>query len=87
MRRTFFFCWAIAVCIAVAGCATQPAPSAYHPPGFLYGLLHGFTVFFSLIGGLFWDVRIYAFPNSGWFYDLGFFLGFGSWAGLPIAAR
>ena len=39
------------------------------------GLLHGFLVLFSLIGSIFTDVRIYAFPNSGGWYDLGFVLG------------
>lgn len=39
------------------------------------GLLHGFTCLFALIGELFTDYRIYAFPNSGGFYDLGFVIG------------
>ena len=25
--------------------------------------------------GLFFDIRIYACPNSGWWYDFGFVLG------------
>jgi hypothetical protein len=41
----------------------------------LSGFLHGLLMFFSLIGSLFTDVRIYAFPNSGVWYDVGFFLG------------
>jgi hypothetical protein len=39
------------------------------------GFWHGLTILFSLIGSIFTDVRIYAFPNSGGWYDLGFFLG------------
>lgn len=36
----------------------------------------GFTIFFSLVGHIFDDsIRIYAFPNSGGWYDFGFFLG------------
>lgn len=61
----------------LASCATQPA--AVHipeAPGFLYGLLHGFIAPFSLVASIFYDVRIYAFPNSGGWYDFGYFLGF-----------
>jgi hypothetical protein len=71
----------IAAAATLAACATQPSPAAFEPPGFFYGFLHGLTVPFSLIGAFFTDVRIYAFPNSGWWYDLGFFLGFGTLAG------
>jgi hypothetical protein len=66
--------------ILVAGalltaCATQPPPTAFEPPGFWYGLLHGAISPFALVGAFFTDVRIYAFPNSGWWYDLGFVIG------------
>jgi hypothetical protein len=39
------------------------------------GLLHGFISLFSLIGSLFFDIRIYGFPNSGSGYDVGFVIG------------
>jgi hypothetical protein len=39
------------------------------------GVLHGFVSLFSLIGSFFWDIRVYAFPNSGRWYDVGFVLG------------
>jgi hypothetical protein len=58
-----------------AACATQPPPSAQGLPGFWLGLLHGFTALFALVGELFTSYRVYAFPNSGGFYDLGFVLG------------
>jgi hypothetical protein len=29
----------------------------------------------TLIGELFWDICIYAFPKSGWWYDFGFLIG------------
>ena len=63
------------IMIGMFGCATQPAPNAYDPPGFWLGLVHGFLILFSFVGGLFSDIRIYAFPNSGGFYDLGYLLG------------
>jgi hypothetical protein len=61
--------------LLAAGCAHQPAPAADDAPGFLYGFLHGFLIMFSFIGSLFTDIRIYAFPNAGGWYDLGFLLG------------
>jgi hypothetical protein len=61
--------------LALVSCATQPVPDAYNPPGFLMGLLRGFTCLFALIGELFTNYRTYAFPNSGGFYDLGFVIG------------
>jgi hypothetical protein len=68
-----------AVCAAavlLASCATQPRPDvAPSPPGFLWGLLHGFLILFSFIASLFTDYRIYAFPNSGGWYDFGYLLG------------
>lgn len=61
----------------LAGCATQPASSqaATEPMSFLMGLIHGFCIVFSLIGSFFTDVRIYAFPNSGGWYDIGYVVG------------
>jgi hypothetical protein len=64
-----------AVMLWVAGCAYQPVSYGYHLPGFWYGLLHGFLIVFSLIGSFFTNVRIYAFPNTGHWYDFGYVLG------------
>jgi hypothetical protein len=62
--------------LLLAGCAHQPPPAAGAPlPGFLLGLLHGYISLFSLIASLFVTVRIYEYPNSGFFYDFGFILG------------
>jgi hypothetical protein len=67
--------------VAAAGCAHQPNPVLPNPPGFFSGLLHGCLMLFSLIGSVFTDVRIYAFPNSGFLYDLGFLIGASSFLG------
>ncbi len=72
-RRSFAI--VILMGLVLASCATQPEPNAYDPPGFLLGLAHGFVSLFSLIGSAFWDIRVYAFPNSGGWYDLGFVIG------------
>ena len=71
--------------LLLASCATQPPVTAPDPPGFFSGLVHGFLMLFSLIGSIFMDHRIYAFPNSGWWYDLGFFLGASAFLGGSAA--
>ncbi len=74
--------------LAVSGCAHQPAMPRFllgqSPPGFFAGLFHGLTIPFAFVGSLFSDVRIYAWPNEGHWYDLGFTLGAGA---LAAAAR
>jgi hypothetical protein len=67
--------------VTLGGCAHQPPPVLPGVPGFFHGLLHGFLILVSLVASLFTDVRVYAYPNSGFFYDLGFFLGATSFLG------
>jgi len=67
---------ALIPCLLLAACATQPIHGV--APGFFMGFLHGLLAPFALLGSLFWNVRIYAFPNSGFGYDLGFVLGLGT---------
>jgi hypothetical protein len=73
LRRFAFLL--LAAAFLAASCARQPAPVGLEHPGFLMGLLHGFTIVFSFIGSLWSDVRIYAFPNTGGWYDLGYLIG------------
>lgn len=64
--------------VTVTACANQPTPTSVQPlPGLLWGLVHGFLAPFTFIGSLFLDMRIYAFPNNGLWYDFGFVLGSG----------
>ena len=65
-----------AVALVVLACASQPTQVAHQVPGFLAGFFHGFTAILSLIGSLFLHIRIYEFPNSGFWYDFGFVAGF-----------
>lgn len=74
-KNLLFFFTALTLIVLFAGCATQSAAPVQDPPGFWYGLLHGFIIFFSFIISLFTDYEIYAFPNSGFWYNLGFLLG------------
>jgi hypothetical protein len=77
---------ALLVLFFLSACAHQPAALEPGAPGFLMGLVHGAIAPVSLVAGIFTDVRIYAFPNGGGWYDLGFLLGVGVWSGGSAAA-
>lgn len=59
----------------LSACAKQSVGNITDPPGFFHGLFHGFIILFSFIISLFSDYEIYAFPNSGGWYNFGFLLG------------
>lgn len=61
--------------VCLASCATQPDPTV-GSPGFLLGFFHGLIAIVTLVASLFFRVRVYAFPNSGFWYDAGFVVGF-----------
>ena len=69
---------AFPACLALTACAASQAADAVAPqaPGFLLGLWHGFIFPVAWIVSLFTDrIAIYAVPNSGGWYDFGYFLG------------
>jgi hypothetical protein len=66
-----------AALMMLTGCATQPVAEPCHP-AFLLGHFHGFIAIAALIGSLFFHIRVYAFPNSGFWYDAGFVIGVGT---------
>lgn len=80
-RRLLCFAGIVGVAAVIAGCAEQPLPAGSGSPGFFYGLLHGFLILIDFVIGLFSDVRIYAYPNSGGWYDFGFLIGAGMFLG------
>ena len=61
--------------LGIIGCAMQPEPVTDEAPSFLFGFIHGFCILVSFIVSIFTDIRIYAFPNAGGWYDFGFLLG------------
>jgi hypothetical protein len=73
--------------LALAGCtATQPAVPVADAPGLLLGLWHGFIAPVAFLASIFLDgLRIYAFPNGGLWYDLGFMLGISGFSGGVFA--
>ncbi len=68
--------------LTLAACASQPYADTAGAPGFLMGLIHGLISWIALIAHIFFnDIRIYAFPNSGGWYDFGFLTGVAAWGG------
>ena len=83
-KKIILFVLLIVVLIPMlAGCF--PGDGAYtsdKPAGFFWGIWHGWIAPISLIIRLFKeDIRIYEVVNTGWWYDLGFYIavisGFG----------
>ena len=69
---------ALPACLALTACAATQAADAVAPnaPGFWLGLWHGFIFPVAWVVSLFVpSVAIYAVPNSGGWYDFGYFLG------------
>lgn len=63
--------------------------SAEKPANFLTGIWHGWVAPVSVIVGIFnGNIRVYEPNNSGWWYDLGFYMaiisGFG---GITLSRR
>ena len=77
---------ALAAPLLLSACAYVP-PVATPEPGFLYGLLHGFIALFTMVLSFFTEVEMYAAPNGGPWYDLGFVLGFLLFAGGGAGSR
>ena len=73
----------ISVLVTFTGCFPGGDPNSPHQAaGFFMGVWHGWIAPLSLIVGIFnHDVRIYEANNSGWWYDLGYYVaiiaGFG----------
>lgn len=89
MKKYFVFLIIVMVLVVLSGCV--PGDGSYtsdKPAGFFWGVWHGWIAPISLIIGLFNKaIRVYEPINTGWFYDLGFYIailgGFGSISLFP----
>lgn len=76
--------------ITFAGCVPgDDKHTAEKPAGFFWGIWHGWIAPISLIWEIFnSDIRVYELQNTGWWYDLGFYMaiisGFG---GISLTRR
>lgn len=79
MRTPARIAAACAIALLVSACASQidaGIAQGKDVPGFWWGLWHGFIFPWSWIGSLFSpNIAVYAVPNTGGWYDFGFFVG------------
>jgi hypothetical protein len=80
-RKIYLLLFVLFALVCFWGCAKQSVIPDADPPGFWSGLFHGFILLFSFIASLFTDYTIYAFPNTGGWYNFGFLLGVMSFFG------
>ncbi len=81
---------AVLALLLLGSCATQIPPShlaSLQVPGFWEGMWHGLISWIMLLTEPFDKHRIYAYPNSGGFYDLGFMIGISFWFGIRHQGR
>lgn len=90
MKKAVLISLMIILLLTMSGCVPGDGTyTAEKPAGFFWGIWHGWVAPISLIIGLFNDsIRIYEINNTGWFYDLGFYIavisGFG---GISLSRR
>jgi hypothetical protein len=86
--RLITFGAVLVTALTLSACmAHQPAgtPGA---PAFWMGLWHGLIAPISFVISLFNDdIRMYAVPNIGRWYDFGFLLGLSIWGGGAAASK
>ena len=79
MARTLRTATTVGLLLLLAACARQVPAGVEHAaqtPGFWWGVWHGFVFPFAWIGSLFDSkIAVYAVPNTGGWYDFGFFVG------------
>ena len=90
MSKKFTSVLLLIALITVAGCIPGDGKHTVEKPaGFFWGIWHGWIAPISLIWGIFnSDIRVYELENTGWWYDLGFYIaiisGFG---GISLTRR
>jgi len=89
-RKLALFVLSVFVLIALTGCIPGDGSiDATNPAGFFWGIWHGWLAPLTLIISLFdKNINIYEINNSGFWYDLGYYMaiisGFG---GLSLARK
>lgn len=65
------------ISLVLSGCtfAGDSSTLTEGTPGLLMGIWHGIVAPYTLIVRFFLDIKMYAVPNSGFGYDIGFLLG------------
>lgn len=77
------------LCLLLSACAPGTRRYEERKAGFFSGIWHGWIAPISLIWHFFnSDVRIYEPNNTGWLYDLGFYIAIiGGFGGLALTRK
>ena len=85
MKRSNVLLGIVGIGIMLSGCATAIPEATAHgsdAAGFWWGLWNGWTAAFAFIGSLFDpSISVYQTPNNGGWYNFGFLVGVGAFAG------
>ncbi len=75
-KQIFIFCGIIVMMFLMVSCVPGDGKNtASNPAGFFWGIWHGWIAPISLIVGIFnKSIRVYEVHNTGWWYDLGFYM-------------
>ena len=90
MDKKIICIFLLIVLVFFAGCVPGDGKHTVEKPaGFFWGIWHGWIAPISLIWELFnSEIRVYESQNTGWWYDLGFYIavisGFG---GISLSRR
>lgn len=89
-QGAFFALMLFFILFGMSGCA--PGGGHYgddNPAGFFSGIWHGWIAPVTLIISIFSDtVRIYEVHNTGWWYDLGFYIALiGGFGGISFTRK
>ncbi len=87
MKKILLPALLVLICIILSGCLPGDGKNTEeNPAGFFWGFWHGIIAPFSLIVRLFKsNIRIYEVANSGWWYDLGFYLALAGGGGATAS--
>ena len=81
MKKAILTAAAIAGLCLLTACATRPM-GHQDDPALVRGIIDGLLAPISFVISLFSDtIRMYAYPNIGRWYDLGFLAGLSAWGG------
>ncbi len=87
--KNFIYLLFVVLLMTATGCAEEPAcETTDGSDGILWGLVHGFIFPFALIAKVLgMDYGLYSVSNSGFWYWLGYIIGFGGIYGGLFGVR
>ena len=88
--KTYLLIGVLVGLLLISGCVPGDGSStSADPAGFFSGIWHGWIAPISLIWGFFNpSIRVYETVNSGWWYDLGFYVAIiGGFGGISFLRK